>query len=337
VKTTTLLLSALLALVLCGNQAHAEEWRIATLAPAGSTWMRILDRGAVATEKITEGRVKFKYFEGAIQGDDRDVVRKMKLGGLDGGVLTSVGLAMIDKHMGVLQLPRLFRDVEELDYVRRRMWPYFQRRFEKKGYILGAPGDIGWVYFMSKNKITTLEQLRRAKVWRWEGDEVSLALFKKAQLQGVPLGVPDVLPSLMSGRIDSCFGSPLAAMALQWTSKVKYIAEIPTTYAIGGTVIRKDVWERVSEEDRAKMKKLTKKMTRQLRKNVRRDDRVSLRTMIRKGIKVVKADEAMMTEMDRLAEEAWGEMAGKIYSQRELDKVLEYRAAYRKKQAAKTK
>jgi len=323
--------AALLAIPLLPRAATAEEWRIATLAPPGSTWMKLLDRAAVITDKATDGRVKYKYFSGGLQGDDRDVVRKMKLGGLDGAVLTSAGLTMIDSSMHVLQLPRMFRDTAELDYVRTRMWPYFQKRFEKKGYMLGEPGDIGWVYLMSKTEISTLEELKATKVWRWQGDEVSRVMFEKIGLRGVPLGVPDVLPSLMSGRIEACFGSPLAAMALQWTSRIRYMADDASTYGIGATVVRKDVWDKLSKEDQTKIKKISRLVGKKLRKRVRGDDKAAYRAIIRKGVKIMKTPDDLAGKLDVLAQEAWHELAGKLYSKDELEMVIKYRDEYRAK------
>ena len=42
----------------------------------------------------------------------------------------------IDESIRVLELPTMFKTVEELDYVADKMWPYFQKKFEKKGYKL---------------------------------------------------------------------------------------------------------------------------------------------------------------------------------------------------------
>ena len=123
--------------------ADNVEVRLATLAPDGSSWMKILGKGSAEIDKKTEGRVKVKYYPGGVQGDERDVVRKINLGQLDGAAVTSVGLSMVEESIRVLELPRMFETVEELDYVADKMWPYFVKKFEKKGYKLGDRGDVG--------------------------------------------------------------------------------------------------------------------------------------------------------------------------------------------------
>src|SRR5688572_8775463 len=124
-KTKGVLLGVL-AFLLVGSlgaarAAEVTEVKIATLAPKGSAWAKIMDKGAKDIETKTEGRVKVKYFFGGAQGDEREAVRKMKLGHLDGAALTAVGLGLIKGDVRVLELPFLFKNDKELDYVRNKM------------------------------------------------------------------------------------------------------------------------------------------------------------------------------------------------------------------------
>ncbi|MEO8549541.1 MAG: TRAP transporter substrate-binding protein DctP, partial [Kofleriaceae bacterium] len=125
----TLLSATALAALAIAKPAHAEniELRIATLAPSGSPWMEVLDKANGEIKTKTASRVTLKYFEGGQQGDEKDFVRKIKLGQLDGAAVTSIGLAMIDESIRVLELPMMFNTAEEVDYVADKMWPYFQK------------------------------------------------------------------------------------------------------------------------------------------------------------------------------------------------------------------
>ncbi len=325
------LLAAAGLLVAGARDASAQERRIATLAPPGSSWMKVLNKGAVAIEDATKGRVKTKYYAGGSQGDERDVVRKMRLGGIDGAALTSVGLSMIYSGIRVLELPRLFENTEEMDYVRRHMWPYFQKKFEEKGYMLGEPGDVGFIYFMSKAPVTNMGDLKKVKVWMWTDDELVRTMFKKLGVSGVPLGVPDVLPALSTGRITGCYGSPLVAVALQWASKIRYMTSMPMSYAIGGSVIRKDVWEKSTASDRKIQETVAHNLGKVMRRTVRRDNKDAQKQMTRKGVKVVETSAAMVAEFDKAAQEVWQDLAGKVYTKWELKQVLRLRDEYRKK------
>jgi len=216
IKSARLLGLLAVAALAAARPAHADnaELRIATLAPAGSPWMDVLDKASVEIKDKTSSRVTLKYFEGGQQGDERDFVRKIKLGQLDGAAVTSIGLAMIDESIRVLELPMMFDSVDELDYVADKMWPYFQKKFEKKGFRLNDRGEVGWIYFLSKNKVESLNDLKGQKLWMWGDDQLVGAMFKKLGLNGVPLGVPEVDAALTSGKIDAAYGSPVAAVDL---------------------------------------------------------------------------------------------------------------------------
>src|ERR1043165_8977310 len=262
--------------------ARADELRIATLAPSGSPWMEVLDKAANEIKDKTGGRVGLKYFEGGQQGDERDFVRKIKLGQLDGAAVTAVGLSMIDESIRVLELPTLFQTVEELDYVADKLWPYFQKKFEKKGFRLQDRGEVGWIYFLSKGKVEKLACLRYQKLWIWGDDQLVGSMFKKLGLNGVPLGVPEVDGNLTSGKIDACYGSPLAAVALQWYSKVKYMTSTPSSFAIGATVVSLESLKKLSADDAKAVEDISRANAKKLRRVIRKANEDAKGTMSRK-------------------------------------------------------
>ena len=321
--------------VLATATAHGEERRIATIAPRGSTWMKLMERGAAAVEKATEGRITTKFYAGGVQGDELAVVRKMRLGTLDGAALTSVGLSAIDQSIRVLQLPMMFQDLAEMDWVRKRMWPYFRKKFAAKGYILGEPGDLGWVYLMSTFPIRTMSDLRSAKLWIWSDNPVGAYLVEKHDLEGVPLSIAEVYPGLQSGRINACHGSLLGAVALQWSSRIKYINSQPTLYGIGSMVVRKEIWDKTSAADRKAQIRITRKLSRKLRRVVRAENETAKKAMLRKGVQMIDSTAETNQQMAQLAHQLWDELAGKYYSKEELAMVLEWRAKYRARKAKK--
>jgi len=329
-------LLATLALAAAAGTAAADglELRIATLAPDGSSWMKILSKGAEEVATKTEKRVNLKYFAGGVQGDERDVVRKMNLGQLDGGAMTSVGLSMIDESIRVLELPRLYASIEEMDYVSEKMWPYFQAKFEKKGFKLQDRGDVGWIHLMSKDELKSLADVKSAKVWLWGDDGIVKAMYKKLGISGVPLGVPEVEPALTTGRINACYGSPLAAVALQWNTKVKFIMNMPMSYGIAATVLKLDAYKKLAA-DEVLVAKITKGMQKALRKQIRKDNESAKKQMIRKGVKESATSPELMAEFDKAAAAVWQELAGKVYSKAELEMVLKFRDEYRAKNPAK--
>jgi TRAP-type transport system periplasmic protein len=312
-------------------RADNVEFRIATLAPSGSPWMEVLDKAANETKQKTSGRVTLKYFEGGQQGDERDFVRKIGLGQLDGAAVTAVGLSMIDESIRVLELPMMFESAEEFDYVADKLWPYFQKKFEAKGFRLNDRGEVGWIYFLSKGKVEKLADLRGQKLWLWGDDRLVGSVFKKLGLNGVPLGVPEVDAALTSGKIDACYGSPVAAVALQWYSKVKYMTSMPMSFAMGANVISLKAYKKLSPEDAKLVEDISRANAKKLRKVIRKDNEDAKGTMSRKGVTVIQTPIAMVDEFTKASTEIWNELAGKLYSKDELKMVLDARDEYRAK------
>src|SRR3990170_4216252 len=181
---STLVLSALCAAALLATgarPARAEnlEVKMATLAPKGSAWAKVMEKGARNVDEKTAGRVKFKYFFGGQQGGERDVVRKMRGGTLDGAAVTAVGLGLIKGDVRVLELPFLFRTDKELDYVREKMQPEFTKQFDDAGFVLLSWGDVGWVHLYSNAPINGRADLAKMKMWAWTDDPIVRALFKR--------------------------------------------------------------------------------------------------------------------------------------------------------------
>lgn len=333
--TTMLCASAALAMFFARPATADTEIRIATLAPAGSPWMAVLDKAASEIKEKTGGRVKMKYFEGGQQGDERDFVDKIKIGQLDGAAVTSIGLGMIDPSIRVLELPMMFETAEEVDYVADKVWGYFQKKFEAKGFKLNDRGEVGWIYFISKSKVTSLGELKALKIWQWGDDPLVGTMFGKLGLNGVKLGVPEVDPSLTSGRINAAYGSPVAAVALQWYSKIKFMTSMPMSFAIGATVVSLKTLEKMSAEDQKSVEEIGKAAAKKLRKTIRRANEDARTTMTKKGITVVETPADMKDAFTKTATQVHGELAGKIYSKAEYDMVIKYRDEYRAKKAKK--
>ena len=110
--------------------------KFATLAPEGSTWMKVMDELNSAVKEATNGEVVFKIYPGSIQGDEKDVLRKIRLGQLHSAGFTGVALGEILPEARILDSPMLFKTHEEVDHITSLLYEDFSRRFEEEGYVL---------------------------------------------------------------------------------------------------------------------------------------------------------------------------------------------------------
>ena len=294
--------------------------------------MKEFDRAAAEVKEKTSNRVNLKYFAGGQQGDERDYVRKIKLNQLDGAGVTSIGLSMIDESIRVLELPLMFKEVGEVDYVADKMWGYFQKKFEAKGFKLNDRGEVGWIYVISKTKLSTVDDFKSAKIWQWGDDKIVGTLMGKLGISPVPLGVPEVDAALTSGRLGAAYGSPYAAVALQWFSKVKFMTSMPLSFAIGATVVSLESTKKLSAEDQKAVQEIGKASAKKLRKVIRKANEEAKKTMTKRGIQIVETPAATIVAFEKAALEVQKTMIEKkVFTQAELDMVIKYRDEYRTK------
>jgi TRAP-type C4-dicarboxylate transport system substrate-binding protein len=264
--------------------ATAIVLKIATLAPEGTTWMKEFRKLQERVEQRTERRVTFKFFSGGVQGDERDVLRKIRAGQLSGAAITGIGLSMIDPEVRALEASRTYG---ELDHARERLSPLLKKKFEEHGYILMGWGDVGPVHIFSKRPIKSLADLRLTKLWMWSDDPITKSIFSALELHGIPMGVPEVLPSLSTGSIDAFMGSPLSVVALQWAPYAKYATSAVIGMATGATVISKKAWDEISPADRAIMIEEGQKLERSAETMLRHENVEAWEALKKKGMQEV--------------------------------------------------
>jgi TRAP-type C4-dicarboxylate transport system substrate-binding protein len=323
--TLTLTLAALLGLTLAAPARAATELKIATVAPNGSAWMRIFNKMKARIKKETGGAVKIKFYPGQVQGDERDVVRKMRTGQLEGGSFTTVGLSQINNDVLVLQVPMIFETYEQLDKVRKALSKEFEKSFRDKGYELLGWGDVGWVYLFSKHPVKNLPDLKKRKVWAWGDDPLTKAMMREAGISPRLLGLPQVYPALNTGMVDTVYNSPLACLTLQWHTKVKYYSDFPLAIAIGATVVTKKAFDKLSPEHQKMVKKVAQAYHKALNKRIRRDNEQALKALEKQGIKPVAVSNKGKKQFRDIAMKVGRKFVGRYYSKGLFQKVLKNR------------
>ncbi len=230
--------------------------KFATLAPEGSSWMKALNEANRELVSRTGGTLKVRAYPGGIMGDDRTVLRKMRIGQIQIAGLTGLGLGEIDQELQVLGTPFLFRTYEEVDHILPRITDRLEKVLEQRGYVLLGWSEIGFIYMMSNKPMSSVEAVRGAKVWMPEGDPVSQAVFEKAGVSPVPLAISDVLLALQTGLVDVIYSTPFGAIVLQWFTKVKYVTQAPLSYSLGAVVITRKSFEGLPDAHQKTLKEI---------------------------------------------------------------------------------
>jgi TRAP-type C4-dicarboxylate transport system substrate-binding protein len=295
--------------------------------------MNNFDAMAREIRSKTDGELQIRFYPNGVQGDEIDVVRKMRAGLLHAGAMTATGLGEIQKEVLIFQLPRMFKTYEELDYVRDYLYEDLDKAFMDAGYVLLGMGDLGHYYIFSNQPIRTIADLQSSSVKMWvrTTDKIGLEFYKNAGVATVPGEVTQVMASLYSGRINAVAVSPYITVALQWYDKFKYMTNLPVSVGVGATVMTKEKFDLLSPDQQKVLREITKAYQSKLIQSIRKDNDRSLEALQKKaGIEVVEFEEDSQKAWDTIAVETHNALVGEIYSQAFLDKINTLLQEYRK-------
>ncbi len=313
---------------------NAESIKFATLAPKGSTWMNNFEAMGKEIRAKTDGDLRLRIYPNGVQGDELDVIRKMRAGLIHAGAMTATGLGEIQEEVLIFQLPRMFRTYEELDYVRDYLRDDLDKAFMDAGYVLLGMGDLGFYYIFSNQPIRTIADLQspNVKMWARTTDRIGLMFFKNADIATVPREVTQVLGSLYSGHINTLTASPYVTIALQWHDKFKYMTNLPVSVGVGATVMTKEKFDELSPEMQKVVSETADAYQADLIENIRKDNVRALEALQKKaGIEVVEFEDDSREAWDVIATETHKALVGEIYSQAFLDKINTLLQEYREK------
>ena len=303
--------------------------KIATLAPEGSTWTEIFNDLNAELETATNDGVRLKIYPGGVLGNEKDMIRKMYVGQIHGALLTSAGLSTIFAEMDVFQIPFLFNTYDEVDYALKKMDGFFKKGFADKGYILPSWSEGGFIRMMSTRPIASLDDLKKAKIWTWEDAPMAKAIFNEAGISAIPLSLPDVLVALQTGLVEVVYAPPSGAISLQWFTKTKYMTDFPLMYLIGGIVIKKNIFAKLSPEHREILLALCSKYMDILKLAVRKENQEAIEVMSKHGVRLIRPSEEQIAEFKDLSTRAMNRQIGKSFSKKIIDDVIGYVEEYR--------
>jgi len=308
--------------------------KFATLIPTGTKWSNTFDDWVKQVEEKSQGRIKFKVYAGGVMGDEPDVLRKIRKGQLHGGLFSGYGIGRIYSPARILELPFLFKNTDESDYVRNKLMPDIELGFKDNGFeLLGWP-EVGFIHFFSKHKIQSLDDMRKSRIWLWQGDPMGEALFAAADIKPVPLSIIDVYTQLSAkhGSIDTVYMSTFGAIALQWYSKINYATHISVTNAIGAVVVSNKFFDKLPADLQQLLKTSGVTASNAIREETRRENVSSKQLLIDNGVEFLwDWDEIKLDEFITIRDRAAKHLIDTNYFPEEFfNKIRTYLTDYRK-------
>lgn len=321
-----------LLLAAAGSAAAAPQHLIkfATIAPENSTWMAVMRSYDEAVRRESGGRLGFKIYAGGVQGEDKDVIPKMRLGQLQSAGLTGIGLGRIAPQLRILDAPFLFSNYEEVDHLYGVLDEELSRALLENGFVNLGWAEVGFIYVFTNTPVRSPADMKGVKMWMWEGDPIAAAAFKIFDIQPIPLSVIDVLTSLQTGLINGAYNAPYACIVLQWNTRVKYMMNVPLADASGAVVVTKAAYDKLPPDLQEILVRNGRKYLRELTLKSRKENADAILALARSGVQIVEAG----TPQARLEYAAAGKRArqalvGKLFDQGFLDRVEKALAEYR--------
>jgi TRAP-type transport system periplasmic protein len=286
-KKICVTLALLVLNLIFSTSSIALTLKIATIAPAGTSWMTEMKKGANAITKKTSGRVKFKFYPGGVMGNDANVHRKIRINQLQGGAFSSSGLSHIDSSIQLFSLPMVFDSFAEVDHVRKTMDKSVKQHMDKNGFVLLGITEGGFGRIFSTQAVTNLEQIRATKVWMPEGDNLIKETFDALGIQPIALPLSDVFTGLQTGLIETITTTSTGAIAFQWHSKVNYMIDTPVLYVIGTLAVSKKSFNKIKPADQKIVIEEMDLVFDRLEKINRQDNINATEALKTQGIKVI--------------------------------------------------
>jgi len=313
--------------------------KIGTLAPVGTPWINfVYDELIPFLFKETRGILKIQLYAGGVMGEDTDILRKMKLGQLQGCGCTSLGVFIAAPELSVLTLPMLFNNYDEVDYILEKFNNTIEDIFEKHGNYLVGLIDTGFFYVYTKNKASTLEELKKQKMLTWFG-RVETNTLEGLGINPIKISVPEIVTSLQTGLINANIGPPTWQMGTQAYIYTKYYLTPPWFYSIAAIVLDKPQMDKLGEKYPPGVVKDIVKLSRTLimskekewRRQIRDYEKRSLIAFENSGMQRIELSGADLDILKRIAKNVWNSLANDLYPKNLLDNILKELDAYRAK------
>jgi TRAP-type C4-dicarboxylate transport system substrate-binding protein len=301
-----------------------------SLVPKNSLYHRQLLEVAEAWRAAQGPGAKFLVYPDGSQGGEAEMARRMRIGQLQGALLSVVGLREIEPSIAALQtMPLLFRSWEEVDHVREKMRPAMEKKFFDKGFVVLAWGDAGWVRFFSKEAALRPDDYKRMKFFAWGSEPDQQAIMKSLGYTPVPLETTDILPAIQTGMINVVPSTPYFALATQVYNTAPHMLDINWAPIVGALVVTRKAWDDMSPATQQVVRAAGEKAGAQIRTKARQEVDEAVDAMKKRGLTVHTPNAEQMKEWQDLADKLYPRIRGTMVPAETFDEVMSHLKTYR--------
>lgn len=282
--------------------------------------------------KATSGAVSLTIYPDGRMGGESQMVRRMRVGQLQAGFLSAVGLTEIEPAVSGLQdLPLMFHSLDEVDHIGAELQPLLDQQLAKKGFKVLFWVNAGWVHFFTKTSISTPDDLRKLKLFSWAGSPEVVDIYKSAGMNPVPLETKDIIPGLQTGMISAVPMPPLIANATQIDTKAPYMLDLNWAPLVGAAVITTKTWNRLQPATKATVLEIASAAGERIQRIGREEATQSVAAMKKRGLKVTPITPETRKLWQAAADQVYPKIRGTIVPPKTFDLVQGWLSEYRQK------
>ncbi|GIR89010.1 MAG: C4-dicarboxylate ABC transporter [Candidatus Neomarinimicrobiota bacterium] len=313
-----------LIIVLCLStlQARNVVVKMATLAPEGTDWHGMLIEMGQEWKEATKGKVKLRIYPGGVLGDERDMVRKMRIGQIHAAGMTAEGLSEIVPEFAGYFVPLVYQSVEDVQAVTNEILPQLETNLEKSGFKLLYLGELTWAYWFSAQPIKTPSDLKKSKFFTWAGDFKWEQVYKKAGYNPIPLASTDILSGLQTGLINTIPMPPIYALAQQSFGIANHMLNMKWGILMAGIVVDLKTWNRIPKKYHEDLIEITHSIQEKYKETNLKAEQSAIDAMKKYGLTIHELSESEMELWDSEVKRVSKYLRGNIIPESIYDTVI---------------
>ena len=267
---------------------------------------------SVNWKNVSNGLVDLRIYPGGTAGDEGAIVRKMRIGQLQGALITNSGIANISPAINAMVIPLAVDTYEQLDRLRNDLSDKMIAHYEEKGFVILNWGDAGWVRFFVNTKDPSLESVRKEKMFVWAGDDRIIEIWKQAGFNIVPLSATDMLPALQTGMVNAYPTTAVMSLSSQWFAFTPFMIDLPWAPLVGATIVTKRIWDKIPDSIKPELQRIALETGLKLREEIRALEERAIMEMQKRGLTVINLNPTQLEKWQTALMATWPQIKGDI-------------------------
>jgi tripartite ATP-independent transporter DctP family solute receptor len=239
--------------------AHGREFRSAEVHPPDyPTTLAVQHMGKLVSER-TKGKLGVKVFANGALGTEKDTIEQLRIGALDMTRINVAPLNSVVPETIVTALPFLFRDTAHMrKVVDGPIGEEILAAMESQGLVGLAFYDSGSRSFYTvKKPIRTLADIKGMKI-RVQQSDLFVAMIQALGANPTPMPYGEVYTALKTGVVDAAENNWPSYESSRHFEAAKYYNQSEHSLVPEMLVFSKKIWDTLSKEDQAVLRKAAK-------------------------------------------------------------------------------